>query len=320
MTGGKRRVHAAAVRQPQIRHRRGRVDTAAHASGDALDDTNDMLGVAEANVRVLQLAEPLDVYLVGSVDQDVADGRIGKSGARGPMPIVSSVSSSASRTRSASLSATSSDAIARAAKSCTAAATSAPRSRAARARRFRRAAAPAGCLHGQVIGSSGLVGLRRAVCLLVGGRPALAGNTSSAVPPHRQRPRESASIDRHSISFDRPASDEGPLAPATARLSDPSTAQTSRSSTMRLTTRPKRSHRRLCRMWGCRCSSTPARRARRAPRSRACAAACWRCPMAAGFRETACSCSSARAAAAKAVAEPRAPEVAGRCPPPRRHP
>ena len=49
-----------------------------------------------------------------------------RSGASGPMPMVSSVSSSASRTRSASLSPTSSEAIARAAKSCTAAATSAP--------------------------------------------------------------------------------------------------------------------------------------------------------------------------------------------------
>jgi hypothetical protein len=37
-----------------------------------------MLGIPEAHVRTLELAEPFDVHLVGAVDQDVADGRIRK--------------------------------------------------------------------------------------------------------------------------------------------------------------------------------------------------------------------------------------------------
>ena len=74
----KRRVHAAAVRQPEIGHRRRRVDAAADARGDALDDAHDVLGVTEADVGAFEAAEPLDVHLVGRVDQDVADRRIGE--------------------------------------------------------------------------------------------------------------------------------------------------------------------------------------------------------------------------------------------------
>ena len=34
--------------------------------------------VAEADVGALEPAEPLDVHLVGAVDEDVADGRVGQ--------------------------------------------------------------------------------------------------------------------------------------------------------------------------------------------------------------------------------------------------
>ena len=71
-----RRVHAAAVRQPEIGHRRPGVDPAADARGDALDDPHDVVGIAEAHIRAFEPAEPLDVHLVRSVDEHVTDGGV----------------------------------------------------------------------------------------------------------------------------------------------------------------------------------------------------------------------------------------------------
>ena len=70
------RVHAAAVGQAGIDHRRMLVDAAADAGDDPLNDLQQVLVVGEDGVRLLQPAEPFDVDLVRAVDQDVADVRV----------------------------------------------------------------------------------------------------------------------------------------------------------------------------------------------------------------------------------------------------
>ena len=77
MTGGKRGVHAAAVGQTGVDHRRGFVDPSAHAGRDPLDDPHQVFVIAEPHLRVLELAEPLDIHLIKAVDEDVGHGRIG---------------------------------------------------------------------------------------------------------------------------------------------------------------------------------------------------------------------------------------------------
>ena len=54
VTGGKRGVDAAAVGQPGIDHRRAFVDAPADAGRDPLDDPHQVVGVAEADVGLLQ--------------------------------------------------------------------------------------------------------------------------------------------------------------------------------------------------------------------------------------------------------------------------
>ena len=73
----KRGVDAAAVGQPRIDHRRAFVDPPPDAGGDPLDDPHQVVDVAETNVGLLQASEPLHVHLLGAVDENVGDRRIG---------------------------------------------------------------------------------------------------------------------------------------------------------------------------------------------------------------------------------------------------
>ena len=67
------RVHARAVRQAGVDHRRALVDAAADARHDAVDDLQQVRVVAEDHRRRLELADALDVDLARRVDQDVRD-------------------------------------------------------------------------------------------------------------------------------------------------------------------------------------------------------------------------------------------------------
>ncbi len=77
VTGGKRGVHAAAVGQPGIDHRRAFVDPPTDASRDPLDDSDQVIGIAKMNVGLFQSSEPFDVDLIGAIHQNVGHGRIG---------------------------------------------------------------------------------------------------------------------------------------------------------------------------------------------------------------------------------------------------
>ena len=71
-------VDAAAVLQAGVGQRRGLVDAAADLVDDPLGDLEQMLLVAELDLGELQLALAFDEGLVGTVDHDVADRRIGR--------------------------------------------------------------------------------------------------------------------------------------------------------------------------------------------------------------------------------------------------
>ena len=71
-------VDAAAVLEAGVGERRGLVDAAADLVDDALGDLEQMLLVAELDLGELELALALDVGLVGAVDHDVADRRVGE--------------------------------------------------------------------------------------------------------------------------------------------------------------------------------------------------------------------------------------------------
>ena len=70
------RVHAGAVRQPRVDHRRAVVHAAADAADDAVDDAHQVLVVLERRRQPLELALALDVDVLVGVDQDVADRRV----------------------------------------------------------------------------------------------------------------------------------------------------------------------------------------------------------------------------------------------------
>ena len=69
-------VDAAAVLEAGVGQRRGLVDAAADLVDDALGDLEQMLLVAELDLRELQLALLFDVGLVRAVDHDVGDVRV----------------------------------------------------------------------------------------------------------------------------------------------------------------------------------------------------------------------------------------------------
>src|SRR5204863_3539518 len=71
-------VDAAAVLEAGVAERGGLVDTAADLVDDALGDLEQMLLVAELDRRDLELALALDVTLLGAIDHDVADRRVGQ--------------------------------------------------------------------------------------------------------------------------------------------------------------------------------------------------------------------------------------------------
>jgi len=66
-------VHARAVGQPRVDHRRGFVDSPADARHDAVDDAHQMLIVAEAHGGLVDFAIALDPDAARPVDQDVGD-------------------------------------------------------------------------------------------------------------------------------------------------------------------------------------------------------------------------------------------------------
>ena len=66
-------VHARAVGQPRVHHRRGLVDTPADARHDAVDDAHQVLIVAKAHGGLVDFAIALDPYAAVAVDQDVGD-------------------------------------------------------------------------------------------------------------------------------------------------------------------------------------------------------------------------------------------------------
>ena len=66
-------VDARAVGQAGVDHRAALVDAAAERRHDAVDDAHQLLGVAEADVRLSSMPVPLDVDLVRPVDQDFGD-------------------------------------------------------------------------------------------------------------------------------------------------------------------------------------------------------------------------------------------------------
>ena len=71
-------VDAAAVLEAGVASGAGLVDAAADLVHDPLRDLEQMLLVAELDLRDLQLALAFDVGLLGAVDHDVADGRVGE--------------------------------------------------------------------------------------------------------------------------------------------------------------------------------------------------------------------------------------------------
>src|SRR5205814_9603458 len=71
-------VDAAAVLKTSVAERRGLVDAAPDLVDDPLGDLEQMLFVAELDLRDFELALALDVTLLRGVDHDVADGRIGE--------------------------------------------------------------------------------------------------------------------------------------------------------------------------------------------------------------------------------------------------
>ena len=75
--GRKRGIDAAAVGEPGIDHRRAFVDPPSDAGGDPLDDAHQVVRVPESNVGLLQASEPFDIHLLGAVDENVGDCRIG---------------------------------------------------------------------------------------------------------------------------------------------------------------------------------------------------------------------------------------------------
>ena len=79
-------IDPGAVRQAGVDHGRRFVDTAAHGRHDAVDDLQEMGVVTEDRVRPLELAAPLHVHFVGSVDEDVRDGGILHERLDGPQP------------------------------------------------------------------------------------------------------------------------------------------------------------------------------------------------------------------------------------------
>src|SRR5271170_3816690 len=66
-------VDAAAVGEPRVDHWARLVDTPANGSGDALRDTDEMLGVAKPSAGLFELAAALDENIERPVDQDVGD-------------------------------------------------------------------------------------------------------------------------------------------------------------------------------------------------------------------------------------------------------
>ena len=71
-----RRVHATPIGQSEVGHGCGLVDPSTDPRGDALDDPNEVLAVAEAHLGPLETAEPLHEDVRRAVHQDVGNGRV----------------------------------------------------------------------------------------------------------------------------------------------------------------------------------------------------------------------------------------------------
>src|SRR5205823_10452282 len=67
------RVHAAAIGQTGIDHRTDFIDAAADLRHDTIDDLQEMRVVAELNGCPLHLAAALDIDVLRTVDQNIAD-------------------------------------------------------------------------------------------------------------------------------------------------------------------------------------------------------------------------------------------------------
>ena len=68
------RVHAGAVRQARVDHRRGLVHAPADLRHDLVDDAQQVRVVGERSLRPLDLAQPLDIDPVIGVDHDLGHG------------------------------------------------------------------------------------------------------------------------------------------------------------------------------------------------------------------------------------------------------